>query len=43
MMIDDRELNLECARSLGLQTILVKNLEQLKQDLAKFGVTANKN
>ena len=40
VMIDDRELNLECARELGLQTIHVKNLEQLKQDLAKLGVTA---
>jgi putative hydrolase of the HAD superfamily len=43
VMIDDRELNLECARELGLQTILVKNLEQLKADLAKLGVTADKN
>ena len=43
VMIDDRELNLECARELGLQTILVKNLEQLKQDLAELGVTSNKN
>ncbi len=43
VMIDDRELNLECARELGLQTIAVKNLEQLKQDLAKLGVTADKN
>ena len=43
VMIDDRELNLECARELGLQTIAVKNLEQLKQDLAKLGVTAEKN
>lgn len=42
VMIDDRELNLECARELGLQTIAVKNLEQLKQDLAKLGVTAGK-
>ena len=43
VMIDDRELNLECARELGLQTIHVKNLEQLKQDLAKLGVNADKN
>jgi putative hydrolase of the HAD superfamily len=43
VMIDDRELNLECARELGLKTIQVKNLEQLKQDLAKLGVTADKN
>jgi putative hydrolase of the HAD superfamily len=43
VMIDDRELNLECARELGLQTIHVKNLDQLKQDLAQLGVTADKN
>jgi putative hydrolase of the HAD superfamily len=43
VMIDDRELNLECARELGLQTIHVKNLDQLKQDLAKLGITADKN
>jgi putative hydrolase of the HAD superfamily len=38
VMIDDRELNLECARELGLQTIQVKDLAQLKADLAKLGV-----
>jgi len=43
VMIDDRELNLECARELGLQTIQVKNLGQLKEDLARLGVTADKN
>ena len=43
VMIDDRELNLECARELGLQTIQVKNLRQLKEDLARLGVTADKN
>ena len=43
VMIDDRELNLECARELGLQTIQVNNLEQLKADLAKLGITADKN
>ena len=43
VIIDDRELNLECARELGLQTIQVKNLDQLKADLAKLGVTADKN
>lgn len=39
VMIDDRELNLECARELGLQTIQVKNLAQMKEDLARIGVT----
>ena len=40
VMIDDRELNLECARELGLQTIQVKNTAQLKADLARLGVSA---
>jgi putative hydrolase of the HAD superfamily len=40
VMIDDRELNLECARELGLQTIQVKNLGQMKEELARMGVTA---
>ncbi len=40
VMIDDRDLNLECARELGLQTIQVKNLAQMKEDLARIGVTA---
>jgi putative hydrolase of the HAD superfamily len=43
VMIDDRELNLEIAREVGLLTIHVKNLDQLKQDLARLGVTADKN
>ena len=43
VMIDDRELNLECARELGLQTIQVKNLGQLKEDFARLGVTADIN
>lgn len=42
VMIDDRELNLECARELGLQTVLVKDLPQMKADLSKLGVTAGK-
>jgi putative hydrolase of the HAD superfamily len=43
VMIDDRELNLECARELGLQTIQVKTLAQMKEDLARLGVTAGQN
>jgi putative hydrolase of the HAD superfamily len=43
VMIDDRDLNLECARELGLQTILVQNLEQMKKDLARLGVTTGQN
>ncbi len=37
--IDDRELNLECAAKLGMQTIQMQQLEQLRGDLAKLGVT----
>jgi putative hydrolase of the HAD superfamily len=38
ILIDDRGLNLECARELGMHTILFKNLAQLRGDLARFGV-----
>jgi putative hydrolase of the HAD superfamily len=37
--IDDRALNLECAAKLGMKTIEMKRLEQLREDLAKLGVT----
>jgi putative hydrolase of the HAD superfamily len=37
--IDDRALNLECAVKLGMQTIQMQQLEQLRGDLAKFGVS----
>ncbi len=39
VMIDDRGLNLECAREMGMQTILVKSVSQLRGELAKLGVT----
>ena len=35
--IDDRALNLECARQLGMQTIEMKDVTQLKQELQKLG------
>jgi putative hydrolase of the HAD superfamily len=41
LMIDDRGLNLECARELGMQTIQFKNVTQLRQDLARHGITTN--
>jgi putative hydrolase of the HAD superfamily len=41
LMIDDRGLNLECAREMGMQTILVKDVAQLRAGLAKLGVTAD--
>jgi putative hydrolase of the HAD superfamily len=37
--IDDRALNLECAANLGMHTIQMQGLEQLRQDLAKLGVS----
>jgi putative hydrolase of the HAD superfamily len=36
--IDDRALNLECAAKLGMQTIEMQQLEQLRGDLARIGV-----
>jgi putative hydrolase of the HAD superfamily len=41
VMIDDRGLNLECAREMGMHTILVTGVEQLRGELAKLGVTAD--
>ena len=37
--IDDRALNLECAAKLGMHTIQMQQVEQLRGDLAKLGVT----
>jgi putative hydrolase of the HAD superfamily len=37
--IDDRALNLECAAKLGMKTIEMKELDRLRGDLAKLGVT----
>ena len=36
--IDDRALNLECAAKLGMRTIQMQTLEQLKEELGKLGV-----
>jgi putative hydrolase of the HAD superfamily len=38
--IDDRTLNLECARRLGMHTIAMENAAQLGQELRKLGVAA---
>lgn len=38
VMIDDRNLNLECARELGLNTIQFQNPAQLQQELARLCV-----
>jgi putative hydrolase of the HAD superfamily len=37
--IDDRALNLECAQLLGMHTIEMQNPKQLKQELARLGIT----
>ena len=39
IFIDDREVNLECPRELGLATILFRDAAQLRQDLQQNGVT----
>jgi putative hydrolase of the HAD superfamily len=39
VFIDDRALNLECARQLGMRTIQFQNAAQLSQELAANGVT----
>lgn len=43
VMIDDRGLNLECARELGMQTIQFQNVGQLEKELGRLGVTTNGN
>ena len=40
-MIDDRGLNLECAKEMGMHTIQFQSVEQLREDLARLGVTAD--
>lgn len=37
--IDDRDLNLECASKLGMKTIQMQKLEQLRDDLARMDIT----
>jgi len=43
VLIDDRGLNLECAKEVGIQTVQFCNVDQLRADLAKLGVTADDN
>jgi len=38
IFIDDRSLNLECARELGMKTIFCRNAAQLAEDLGRNGV-----
>ncbi len=39
LFIDDRELNLECARQMGMHTIHFQSAVQLRQELEANGVT----
>jgi putative hydrolase of the HAD superfamily len=41
VLIDDRGLNLECAREMGMHTIQYKDVTQLRGELEKLGVTAD--
>ena len=41
VLIDDRGLNLECAREMGMHTIQFVNVPQLRDDLAKLGIKAD--
>jgi putative hydrolase of the HAD superfamily len=38
--IDDRALNLECAAKLGMKTIEMRGVDQLREDLAQLNVTS---
>jgi putative hydrolase of the HAD superfamily len=38
--IDDRALNLECAAKLGMHTVEMQTLDQLRKDLEKIGLIA---
>ena len=38
IFIDDREVNLECPRELGLNTILFRDAAQLRVDLTEAGI-----
>ncbi len=43
ILIDDRGLNLECARELGMHTIQFQNVAQLREDLKGFGITTDES
>ena len=40
VFVDDREVNLECPRELGIKTILFQDADQLKSDLKLAGITS---
>jgi len=39
IFIDDREVNLECPRELGMSTILFRDVERLRSELRQAGVS----
>lgn len=41
VMIDDRNLNLECAKELGMHAIQFQSPGQLRDDLARLGITSD--
>jgi putative hydrolase of the HAD superfamily len=41
VFIDDRGLNLECARELGVGTVHFRNPKQLRDEIARYGVVPN--
>jgi putative hydrolase of the HAD superfamily len=41
--LDDRAINLEGAAQLGMHTVQVQSLEQMKVELAKLGVSAERD
>jgi putative hydrolase of the HAD superfamily len=43
VLIDDRGLNLECAREMGMHTIRFVNVAQLRGDLAQLGIGADRS
>jgi putative hydrolase of the HAD superfamily len=43
ILIDDRGLNLECARELGIHSIQFQRVDQLREDLMRLGVTTDGN
>ena len=43
VMIDDRGLNLEFAKEVGMRVIQFQNAGQLRDDLARLGITADGN
>jgi putative hydrolase of the HAD superfamily len=40
VFIDDRGLNLECAREIGMNAIQFKSVTQLREDLSRLGIAA---